>query len=65
MRIVENRVKFDCYCFDEIGDVEKNSLEEIWNGQAAQKYRKMIIEGCYERCSELCLNGLVPQIHNF
>lgn len=40
-----------CRCFKEIGNISENTLEELWNGEKMQLYRKKILEN---DCSSLC-----------
>jgi MoaA/NifB/PqqE/SkfB family radical SAM enzyme len=45
----------ECKCMRSIGDLRKNSLREIWNGETMQLYRRLIKNGKAEEiCSEQC-----------
>ncbi len=65
LRISGNKAQFDCYCLRAVGNVEENSLEEIWNNGVAREYRKKILAGSLDWCSDACKAGTVPQISNF
>lgn len=38
-----------CLCIKEVGNTHKNSLEEIWNSETMQLYRKSILINDYQR----------------
>ncbi|ABB43476.1 Radical SAM [Sulfurimonas denitrificans DSM 1251] len=38
-----------------LGNIHKNTLEEIWNGSEFQRFRKNFIDGCDKECSDDCL----------
>ncbi len=62
MHIDNDRVRSECYCLQDIGDLKKNSIEEIWNGKNMQKYRKKIIKKCFDLCDYKCIMGLISWI---
>ncbi|HLD29670.1 MAG TPA: tetratricopeptide repeat protein [bacterium] len=43
------------YCRKEIGNILENSLEEIWNGEPVQLYRKAIIQNNLEHACGKCV----------
>jgi MoaA/NifB/PqqE/SkfB family radical SAM enzyme len=56
----------DCMCVwppdDGIGNVKRNSINEIWNNEGMQTYRKKIIERNYrDICSQDCVCGNIPE----
>lgn len=63
MHIQNNRVRAECYCLRDIGDLKKNSLEEIWNGKNMQIYRKKIAKNRFDWCDYKCILNLIPWIH--
>jgi MoaA/NifB/PqqE/SkfB family radical SAM enzyme len=49
------------FCEEHIGDVTKDSLDEIWNNTAMQTYRqKLITDNCLDWCSLRCTSGALP-----
>ncbi len=63
MHIENNKVKINCYCPQDIGDLKKNSLEEIWNSKKMQIYRKKITKNCFDWCDYKCTLGINPWIN--
>lgn len=67
----DGTIRPDCYCWNHFGDnrnvignVMENSIEEIWNSEAMQNYRRKILECNNDSiCSNECLCGKVPD-HN-
>ncbi|MBN1621136.1 MAG: radical SAM protein [Endomicrobiales bacterium] len=54
-----------CFCKKNAGDINKNSLEEIWNNEIFQEYRAKLLSGnCSDFCSAPCLNGQVVNLRN-
>ncbi len=50
----------ECVCLRPAGELSKNSLAEIWNGQTMQMYRKKVSCGDLENwCNPKCINGSV------
>ena len=50
----------NCYCRSHIiGNVNVNSISEIWNGSILQKMRQDIIAKNYAGCASACLDGLL------
>lgn len=60
----DGRVKPDCLCLKEIGNIGQNSLTEIWNGDMMRSYRKSLINNsCSGFCNERCLSGCIDKKH--
>ncbi len=59
----EGQVRPFVFCLNKwIGNADRNSLEEIWNGEAMQEYRKKIIEHDYQDiCQPECISGQVGE----
>jgi MoaA/NifB/PqqE/SkfB family radical SAM enzyme len=56
------KVRPFCLCKKEIGDINKNSLKEIWNGEAMQFYRQKILDDdCLDLCNSRCTSGIIPE----
>lgn len=56
----EIKVYPECICERSIGDLTKNSLDEIWNSESMQFYRSKILNHTYENwCNKRCIKGLV------
>lgn len=57
----DGNVRPHCYCPKEIGNVYVNSLEEIWNSEEMQFYRKKILDNDYRLCcNQRCASGAIP-----
>lgn len=58
----DRKLKPGCYCSLDLGDINKNSLFEIWNSQAMQLYRKKLLDNDYrDLCDSACVSGVIPQ----
>lgn len=58
----DRKLKPGCYCSIEIGDVNKSSLMEIWNGTEMQLYREKLSNDNYGHlCSSMCISGVIPK----
>lgn len=57
----EGQVRPFVFCLNKwIGNTDKNSLEEIWNGEAMQEYRRRILQhDCVSLCQPECISGQV------
>jgi MoaA/NifB/PqqE/SkfB family radical SAM enzyme/Tfp pilus assembly protein PilF len=54
----------ECLCAKPIGDVFHNTLEEIWNSEEMQMYRKKLLENRYtDWCGADCIAGAIPPEH--
>lgn len=48
-------VRPDCFCRVAVGDVNKESLMDIWNGEGMRNYRSRMLSGDYEGfCNRIC-----------
>lgn len=64
----EHKLKAGCYCRCDIGDVHKNSLKEIWNGEMMQLYRQKLLDNdswqlCYRIPKELDAHFELMRLH--
>jgi tetratricopeptide (TPR) repeat protein len=58
----DHKLKPGCYCNKDIGDIEQNSLKEIWNGEVMQLYRQKLLAADYrDLCDLTCVSGVIPQ----
>jgi MoaA/NifB/PqqE/SkfB family radical SAM enzyme len=57
----EGQIRPFVFCMHKwIGNSDKSSLHEIWNGEAMQEYRRRIIDGDYQGlCQPECISGQV------
>jgi len=56
----DGNVRFGCFCDEPIGNVLENSLDEIWNSEKAQAYRRKIAEDSYQDlCGQRCVQGRI------
>lgn len=56
----EGTVRPDCLCEHSIGNIYSNSIEEIWNSEPMQLYRKRLAQGdVFDWCSKACINHAV------
>jgi MoaA/NifB/PqqE/SkfB family radical SAM enzyme len=56
----DGNVRFGCFCDDPIGNVLENSIEQIWNSDKAQVYRKKISSNNYQDlCGSRCVQGRI------
>jgi MoaA/NifB/PqqE/SkfB family radical SAM enzyme len=59
----EHRLRPGCYCLLDLGDINKYSLEEIWNGPEMQAYRKGILNAQYDNlCHNACTSGVMSEM---
>jgi len=55
----KGKVYPECLCRIPVGDIFENSLEELWNNERMQAYRKKIIDYNIKNwCNSACINGL-------
>ena len=58
MDILRADAKPFCFCKENIGNIDKESIMSIWNGDKMQLYRKSIINGEYNHlCEPDCFYG--------
>jgi MoaA/NifB/PqqE/SkfB family radical SAM enzyme len=56
----DGNVRFGCFCSEPIGNVLENSLDQIWNSERAQNYRRKIASGTYQDlCGSRCVQGRI------
>ncbi len=56
----EIRVFPECICKMSVGELSKNTLDEIWNNNLMQVYRtKILTHACHNWCNDRCVKGLV------
>lgn len=54
----------ECLCNEPIGDVFKNTLEEVWNNEKMQNYRRGLSRHNYtDWCKADCVSGVIPPEH--
>jgi MoaA/NifB/PqqE/SkfB family radical SAM enzyme len=46
----------DVHCRVPSGDVNHNSIRQIWKNGALKKYRRMQLDGCYKNLPSICFN---------
>ena len=46
-----------------IGNINENSVEEVWNGEAAQELRRSILDGSFRYCDEKVCPHLSTKTH--
>ncbi len=58
------RVKPDCICLKEIGNIKDSSLKELWNNNAMVKYRQRVLGiNNSDLCSRRCITGSIGENH--
>ena len=60
-------VKVGCgWTYQCVGNLLESSLEEIWNGEMANKVRQTILDGSYSCCNKVacphCANDSLPDL---
>lgn len=53
-------VRPGCLCGKPAGFLKDGTLDEIWNGESMQHYRKMVLAGGRGWCTENCVSGKMP-----
>lgn len=52
------KVRPQCFCREEIGNVQTNSIEELWNNEVMREYRKKLFTNeCQNWCDKRCVSG--------
>lgn len=62
----DGSVRPDCQCFIEknIGHLNDETIEKLWNNEQMQFYRSSIINKKYESlCNENCISGRITEFH--
>jgi MoaA/NifB/PqqE/SkfB family radical SAM enzyme len=58
----EGKVRPQCPCVKRVGDINENSLEDIWNNELMQFYRRKIIDNNYtDLCDTRCTSGIISE----
>jgi MoaA/NifB/PqqE/SkfB family radical SAM enzyme len=56
------KIRPQCFCRKEAGNVQDESIEEIWNNQIMQEYRRrLFINDCEHWCDNRCASGSIPK----
>lgn len=59
---VNGEAKSYCHCTNAIGNLNNNSISEIWNSEKAMKLREDILNYNYQSCNVSCTAGLIDEI---
>lgn len=54
-------VKNYCHCPFTIGNLNNNSIKEIWNNEMLIKQRQNILNYDYRSCNEICVKGMLDK----
>lgn len=54
-------VRPGCLCSKPIGNIEQDSILDIWNSLNMQEYRKRVLCNPQNWCNNDCLNGSIPE----
>jgi len=58
----DGKVKPYGFCEEHVGDINQDSLQDIWNSEAMQTYRqKLLDDDNLEWCSFRCTSGVMPK----
>lgn len=56
------RVRPQCFCIKPVGNILKNTIEEIWNTEIMKMYRqKLFNNDCQDWCDKRCVSGRMPK----
>lgn len=56
----DGNVRFGCFCNEPIGNVLEKSIDEIWNSDKAQAYRRKVVSAEYkDLCGQRCVEGRI------
>jgi MoaA/NifB/PqqE/SkfB family radical SAM enzyme len=56
------KVRPQCFCKKGAGNIQDESIEEIWNNQIMQEYRRrLFINDCEHWCDNRCTSGDIPK----
>jgi MoaA/NifB/PqqE/SkfB family radical SAM enzyme len=55
----DGRVRANCYCTQDLGNVNNSSIEEIWNSSVSISIRESISKGDFSLCNPICRENLV------
>lgn len=57
-------IRPDCLCQHNAGNIMDHKIDEVWNNEIMQLYRRNLIEGNIQNwCSEACLHNTVDKYH--
>ena len=52
----------ECFCPQALGNIETDSIEQLWNGTSMQEYRRRMLEHSVRGfCNEACLSKLARE----
>ncbi len=54
-------VRPGCLCSKPIGNIQQDSILDIWNSLNMQEYRKRVLDNPQNWCNNDCLNGSIPE----
>lgn len=58
----DGKVKPYGFCEEHIGDINQDSLRNIWNSKTMQTYRQKLFDAIYsDWCSTRCISGVMPR----
>jgi len=56
------KVKPQCFCVKEVGNICNNTIEEIWNNDVMQTYRQKLFDNdCQNWCDKRCISGKISK----
>lgn len=56
------KVRPQCFCIKEVGNINNYTLEEIWNNDMMQTYRqKLLHNDCLNWCGQRCISGTIAK----
>mgnify|MGYP001573502303 CR=1 FL=1 len=58
---INGEVKNYCYCPFAVGNLNNNSIKDIWNGEMLIKQRRDILNYDYHSCNEICVKGMLDR----
>lgn len=62
---VNGDVRPCCFYYKPLGNLYKNSLEEIWNGDGYLTWRRTLISGTPPECSDCPIQVIFPRVSDF
>jgi MoaA/NifB/PqqE/SkfB family radical SAM enzyme len=58
----QGQVRPQCFCIRQVGNVCDNTIEEIWNNDLMQSYRRRLYENDYRNwCDYRCISGKISR----
>ena len=58
---INGEVKNYCHCNYIVGNLNNNSIKDIWNGEMLIKLRRDILNYDYHSCNVICANGTIDK----